>query len=110
MLIESIGYTAMLVDYLARATHLPVAVIAETVGEVGIFRLAHNAPMNCHLPITQIASEVMSDYSISCKSPDFAVMPDKAVSTTAISEVQDVTSQKNMYPSVLYELLSSRNS
>ena len=35
MLIESIGYTAMLVDYIARATHLPVAVIAETIGEVG---------------------------------------------------------------------------
>ena len=109
MLIESIGYTAMLVDYIARATHLPVAVIAETIDEAGIFRLAHNAPMNRHLPITQIASEVMSDYSISCKSPDFAVMPDEAVSATVISEVQAITSQKNLYTSVLYELLTSRN-
>lgn len=33
MLIESIGYTAMLVDYIARTTHLPVAVIAKTIGE-----------------------------------------------------------------------------
>ena len=110
MLIESIGYTAMLVDYIARATHLPVAVIAETIGEVGIFRLSHNAPMNRHLPITQISSEVISDYSISCKSPNFTVRPDEAVSATVISEVQDITSQKNLYTSVLYELLTSRNS
>ena len=110
MLIESIGYTAMLVDYIARATHLPVAVIAETIGEVGIFRLAHNAPMNRHLPITQISSEVISDYSISCKSPNFTVRPDEAVSATVISEVQDITSQKNLYTYVLYELLTSRNS
>ena len=110
MLIESIGYTAMLVDYIARATHLPVAVIAETIDEAGIFRLAHNAPMNRHLPMTQIASEVMSDYSISCKSPDFTVMPDEDVSATVISEVQAITSQKNLYTSVLYELLTSRNS
>lgn len=109
MLIESIGYTAMLVDYIARATHLPVAVIAETIDEAGIFRLAHNAPMNRHLPMTQIASEVMSDYSISCKSPDFTVMPDEDVSATVISEVQAITSQKNLYTSVLYELLTSRN-
>ena len=109
MLIESIGYTAMLVDYIARATHLPVAVIAETIGDAGIFRLAHNAPMNRHLPMTQIASEVMSDYSISCKSPDFTVMPDEDVSATVISEVQAITSQKNLYTSVLYELLTSRN-
>lgn len=110
MLIESIGYTAMLVDFIARTTLLPVAVIAKTIGEAGIFRLTHNAPMNRHLPITQIASEVMSDYSISCKSPDFAVMPDEAVATTAISDVQAITSQKNLYVSVLYELLTGRNS
>lgn len=109
MLIESIGYTAMLVDYIARATHLPVAVIAETIGEAGIFRLAHNAPMNRHLPITQIFSEVMSDYGISCKAPDFAVMPDEAVSATVISEVQAITSQKNLYTTVLYKLLSGWN-
>lgn len=107
MLIESIGYTAMLVDYIARATHLPVAVIAETIGEAGIFRLAHNAPMNRHLPITQISSEVMSDYSISCKSPDFTVIPNTAISEAIISEVQSTTSQESMYASVLYKLLSS---
>ena len=110
MLIESIGYTAMLVDFIARTTHLPVAVIAETIGEAGIFRLAHNAPMNRHLPITQISSEGMSDYSISCKSPDFTVMPDEDVSAIVISEVQAITSQKNLYTSALYELLTSRNS
>ena len=106
MLIESIGYTAMLVDYIARATHLPVAVIAETIGEAGIFRLAHNAPMNRHLPITQIAREVMSDYGISCKTPDLTIVPDEAVSATAISNVQAITSQKSLYASVLFELLS----
>ena len=110
MLIESIGYTAMLVEYISRVASLPVAVIAKTIGDAGIFRLAHNAPMNRHLPITQIASEVMSDYSISCKSPDFAVMPDETVSATVISEVQAITSQKNLYTYVLYELLTSRNS
>lgn len=109
MLIESIGYTAMLVDYIARATHLPVAVIAETIGEAGFLRLAHNAPMNRHLPITQISSEVMSDYSISCKSPNFTVKPDEAVSATLISNVQAITSQKNLYASVLFELLSGWN-
>lgn len=106
MLIESIGYTAMLVDYIARATHLPVAVIAETIGEAGIFRLAHNSPMNRHLPITQIAREVMSDYGISCKTPDLTIVPDEAVSATAISNVQAITSQKSLYASVLFELLS----
>ena len=109
MLIESIGYTAMLVEYISRVASLPVAVIAKTIGDAGIFRLAHNAPMNRHLPITQIASEVMSDYSISCKSPNFTVRPDEAVSATVISEVQAITSQKNLYTSVLYELLISRN-
>ena len=107
MLIESIGYTAMLVDYIARATHLPVAVIAETIGETGIFRLAHNAPMNRHLPITQIASEVMSDYGISYKTPDLTIISSEAVSATAISNVQAITSQKSLYASVLFELLSS---
>lgn len=106
MLIESIGYTAMLVDYIARATHLPVAVIAETIGEAGIFRLAHNSPMNRHLPITQIAREIMSDYGNSCKTPDLTIVPDKAVSATAISNVQAITSQKSLYASVLFELLS----
>lgn len=110
MLIESIGYTAMLVDYIARATHLPVAVIAETIGEAGIFRLAHNAPMNRHLPITQIAREVMSDYGSSYQTPDFAILPDESVSSTMISKVQAVTSLKNQYTSVLYELLIGRNS
>lgn len=109
MLIESIGYTAMLVDYIARATHLPVAVIAETIGEAGIFRLAHNAPMNRHLPITQIAREVMSDYGISCKAPDLTIVPNEAISATAISNVQAITSQKSLYASVLFELLSSWN-
>ena len=104
MLIESIGYTAMLVDYIARATHLPVAVIAKTIGEAGIFRLAHNAPMNRHLPITQIACEVMSDYGISCKSPDFTVIPDETVSATVIFEVQAITSKKSLFASFLYEL------
>lgn len=107
MLIESIGYTAMLVDYIARATHLPVTVIAETIGEAGIFRLAHNAPVNRHLPITQIAREVMSDYGISYQSPDFSTLPDEAISATVISEVHKSTAQKSMYASVLYKLLSS---
>ena len=106
MLIESIGYTAMLVEYISRATHQHMAFITETIGEAGIFRLAHNAPMNRHLPITQIASEVISDYGISCKVPDFTVIPDEYVSATVISEVQAITSQKNLYASVLYELLS----
>lgn len=106
MLIESIGYTAMLVEYISRATHLPVAVIAKTIGKAGIFRLAHNAPMNRHLPMTQIASEVMSDYGISCKIPDFTIIPDESVSATVISEVQAITLQKSLYASVLFELLS----
>lgn len=110
MLIESIGYTAMLVDYIARATHLPVAVIAETIGEAGIFRLAHNAPMNRHLPIMQNASEVMSDYGISYKTPDHTIIPNEAVSAKAISNVRAITSQKSLYASVLYELLTGRNS
>ena len=110
MLIESIGYTAMLVEYISRATHLPVAVIAETIGEAGIFRLAHNAPMNRHLPITQIAKEVMSDYGIAYQYPDFAILPDEIVSSTMISKVQAITSQKSLYASFLYELLIGRNS
>lgn len=110
MLIESIGYTAMLVEYISRATHQPMAVIAETIGEAGIFRLAHNAPMNRHLPITQIASEVMFDYGISYQSPDFTILPDEDISSAMISKVQTITSQKNRYASVLYELLTDRNS
>lgn len=110
MLIESIGYTAMLLEYISRATHLPVAVIAKIIGEAGTSRLAHNAPMNRHLPITQIAREVMSDYGISCKTPDLTIVPNEAVSATAVSNVQAITSQKNMYASVLYELLSGLDS
>ena len=79
------------------------------MGEAGIFRLAHNAPMNRHLPMTQIASQVMSDYEISCKSPDFTIIPDKAVSATVNSKVQKATSQENLYASVLYKLLSGWN-
>ena len=109
MLIESIGYTAMLVDYIARATYLPVAVIAKTIGEGGIFRLAHNAPMNRHLPLAQIASEVMSDYEISCKTPDHNIIPNESFSATAISEVLKTTSQKSLYATVLYKLLSGWN-
>ena len=110
MLIESIGYTAMLVEYISRVAGLPVAVIAKTIGETGIFRLAHNAPMNRHLPLVQISHEVMSDYGISCKDPDYTVIPNETFSAAAISEVQSATSQKNMYASVLYELLSGLDS
>ena len=110
MLIESIGYTAMLVEYISRVASLPVAVIAKTIGEAGIFRLAHNAPMNRHLPLVQISHEVMSDYGISCKDPDFTIIPDETFSEAAISEVQSATSLKNMYASVLYELLSGLDS
>lgn len=109
MLIGRIGYAAMLVEYISWSTHHPMAIITKSMGEAGIFRLAHNAPMNRHLPMTQIASQVMSDYEISCKSPDFTIIPDKAVSATVNSKVQKATSQENLYASVLYKLLSGWN-
>ena len=110
MLIESIGYTAMLVDFVARAAHQPIADITETIGETGIFRLAHNAPMNRHLPITQIAREVMSDYGISCITPDFSIMPNQEFSEIIMIKVQAETSQKNRYACVLYDLLCHADS
>lgn len=110
MLIGRIGYAAMLVEYISWSTHHPMAIITKSMGEAGIFRLAHNAPMNRRLPITRIAWEVISDYGISCKALNFAVIPDEVVSATVISEVQAISSQKSLYASVLYELLTSRNS
>lgn len=52
----------------------------------------------------------MSDYGIFCKDPDFTVIPDETFSEAAFSEVQSATSQKNMYASALYELLSGLDS
>lgn len=105
MLIESIGYTAMLVDYIARATHRDLAAITQAIGADGISRLAHNAPMNRHLPLQRIACEVMADYGIVCKDPDFSVMPDDTLRNIVITQVQTATQQKNMYASMLYDLL-----
>lgn len=65
--------------------------------------------MNRHLPMAQIAREVMSDYGISYKTPDLTIVPNEVVSVTSISNVQAVTSQKSLYASVLFELLSGWN-
>lgn len=105
MLIESIGYTAMLVDYIAKLTHRDLANIASAIGEAGIARLVHNAPMNRHLPILRIANEVMHDYGITCRYADLTAEVDKSFSASAIESVQSVATHKGQYASVLYSLL-----
>lgn len=107
MLIESIGYTAMLVDYVAKITHRDLADIANAIGEAGIARLAHNAPMNRHLPILRIANEVIHDYGITCQYPDLTAEADKAFSASAIESVQATATHKSQYASLLYSWLCS---
>ena len=50
MFLESIGYTAMLIEYVARQTGCSVSDIATVLGRTKIFNLCHNAPMNRLLP------------------------------------------------------------
>ena len=110
MLVESIGYTAMLVDYIAKLTNRDLADIANAIGEAGIARLAHNAPMNRHLPILRIANEVMSDYEIFCHNPDLSVLPDTSFSKQTIIHIHATTSHKTQYATCLFRFLCQTSS
>ena len=97
----------MLVDYIAKLTHRDLADIANAIGEAGIARLAHNAPMNRHLPILRIANEVMHDYEITCLYLDLTMEPDESFSARAMESVQATATHKSQYASLLYSWLCS---
>lgn len=59
MFLESIGYTAILIKYVARQTGRSISDITSTLGLTQVFNLCHNAPMNRLLPIERIAREVL---------------------------------------------------
>lgn len=105
MFLESIEYTATLIDYISRQIDLPVASVATTLGEKNISNLCHNAPMNRLLPISQIAREVISDNYLTSKSWQDSNVENLTFGKDIAALVDSKTPDKHKYVAVLYGLL-----
>lgn len=109
MFLESIGYTATLIDYVARQTGRAVSDIASTLGITKVFNLCHNAPMNRLLPIERIAMEVISDNYLSSVrwSDDLVVDTEYGEHITEL--VNAATNDRRKYVDILFGLLTENN-
>lgn len=109
MFLESIGYTATLIDYVARQTGRSVSDIASTLGITKVFNLCHNAPMNRLLPIERIAMEVISDNYLSSvrQSDDLVVDTEYGEHITEL--VNAATNDRREYVDILFGLLTENN-
>lgn len=105
MYIESIGYLAMLLEYIASTTGNSVKSVAEKIGEDGIARLCHNAPMNRLLPIKKISQEVIHDYEIPGTDLKMAIKNDM-FGDICMGAVKERTSDKKQFVHVFYEMIT----
>lgn len=105
MFLESIGYTATLIDYVARQTGRSVHDITMTLGLTQVFDLCHNAPMNRLLPIKQIAREVIIDNYLSSSSSSGDLIADEEYGMRIAELVCAATQDKHKYVDELYGLL-----
>lgn len=105
MFLESIEYTATLIDYVARQVNRSIPDVASVIGEQKIFNLCHNAPMNRHLPMSRIAKEVIHDNDLPGQRWAEGVVEDPSFGRRMAARVASKESDKHHYASVLYELL-----
>lgn len=105
MFLESIGYTATLIDYVARQTGRSVSDITTTLGLTQVFDLCHNAPMNRLLPIKQIAREVIIDNYLTSSSSSDDLIADEEYGMRIAELVGAATQDKHKYVDELYGLL-----
>ena len=105
MFLESIGYTATLIEYVARLTRRSVSEVTTTIGFRRVFDLCHNAPMNRLLPIDRIAMEVISDNYLSAVSWSDGMTVDQEYGKQIAESVGVATQDKHKYVDELYNLL-----
>lgn len=105
MFLESIGYTATLIEYVARQTGRSISDITSTLGLTQVFNLCHNAPMNRLLPIKRIAMEVISDNYLSAVSWSDGLVADQEYGKKITELVDAATQDKHKYVDELYSLL-----
>lgn len=106
MFIESIGYTATLIDYVAQLTEQPIPEVVSRIGVKHLTRIIYNAPMNQCLPILKIAKEVIYDCdNLYCK-PSAQAVPNEAYGNQIMLQVKNRTLNKNKYAQILFDLLT----
>lgn len=110
MLLESIAYTASLVDYISQETGLSVDNVTKRIGQSGIERLCHNAAMNKHLPESRIAHEVEADYLSIIQVRGASAQWDTAFGHELMRTVEVSSTDRHKYAQRLYELLGEANS
>ena len=105
MFLESIGYTATLIEYVARQTGRSISDITSTLGITQVFNLCHNAPMNRLLPLKRIAMEVISDDYLSAVSWSDGLVADQEYGKKITELVGTATQDKHKYVDELYSML-----
>lgn len=109
MLLESIAYTASLLDYIRQETGLAVSEVAKRIGHAGIERLCHNAAMNKHLPESRIAHEVEYDYLSIIRVNGKTAQWNEVFGHDLMQSVEASGVDQYQYAHQLYELLVSAN-
>lgn len=103
MQLESIGYMAILLEYIAQGLNCTMREVAEGIGEKGVERLCHNAPMNSLLPINKIADEVIYDYSLPGAAHFNPSWRNVHVGDTYMKAVAEKTTDKSKYVHIFYK-------
>lgn len=106
MFLESIEYTATLIEYVSRQTGCSVANVVNTLGYTRVYNLCHNAPMNRLLPIKKIGMEVISDNYLPSNSFSDALSADFQYGEDITRRVATLTSDKKEYVNKLFMLLT----
>lgn len=106
MFLESIEYTATLIEYVARQTGCSVSYIANTLGYIRVYNLCHNAPMNRLLPIKKIGMEVISDNYLPPNSFSDALSVDFQYGAEVARQVATLTNDKKEYVDKLFVILT----
>ena len=106
MFLESIEYTATLIEYVARQTSHSVAYVANTLGYIRVYNLCHNAPMNRLLPIKKIGMEVISDNYLPSSSFSDVLSPNIQYGAEIARYVAALANDKKEYVDKLFMLLT----
>lgn len=109
MFLESIGYTATLIEYVARQTGRSAPDIATVLGLTKIFNLCHNAPMNRLLPIKQIAREIIIDNYLNATEWSDELMANERYGVKIEKLVAATTDDKHEYANALFDLLTAKH-
>lgn len=107
MLLESIAYTASLVDYISQEIRCSVGEVTERIGPSGIARLCHNAPMNKHLPESRIAHEVECDYLSIIQIGGNSAIWNEVFGLDLMGAVKESCTNHHQYAHRLFELLTA---